>query len=60
MIVKYVDPPEGWRYGFPKSLPDDVENVEVWLIENGYPETVMQSYGDHFHVRHWQVDYDDF
>lgn len=33
-----VDPPSGWRYGFPKvwnrkTHPDMV----AWLIENGYP-----------------------
>lgn len=34
-----VDPPSGWRYGFPKvwnrkTHPD----MKAWLIENGYPE----------------------
>lgn len=33
-----VDPPSGWRYGFPKvwnrkTHPD----MTAWLIENGYP-----------------------
>lgn len=34
-----VDPPSGWRYGFPKvwnrkTHPD----MKAWLIENGYPQ----------------------
>lgn len=37
------DPPSGWRYGFPKEMPEDVydagdEAVAKWLAENGYPE----------------------
>lgn len=33
-----VDPPGGWRYGFPKlydPLPD--EDFKSWLIRRGYP-----------------------
>lgn len=36
--IKIVDPPSGWAYGFPKPLPDDVTDLEKWLIEQGYPE----------------------
>lgn len=36
--VTYIDPPAGWKYGFPKVLPADVIEVKAWLIENGYPE----------------------
>lgn len=33
-----VDPPQGWRYGFPKVW-DRSENPDCreWLIKNGYP-----------------------
>ena len=38
----YVDPPSGWKYGFPKSIPEDVEigerTFKQWLIDEGYPE----------------------
>jgi len=35
----YIDPPSGWKYGFPKVLPDPTpEDIRSWLIENGYPE----------------------
>lgn len=36
-----VDPPEGWKYGFPKPIPEDIiktrQSFEAWLIEQGYP-----------------------
>jgi len=32
-----VDPPSGWRYGFPKELKPGV-NYEDLLRESGYPE----------------------
>ena len=32
-----VDPPDGWRYGFPK-LWDGEENLIMFLIKNGYPD----------------------
>ena len=39
-MVKYqqvVDPPSGWRYGWPRILTND-ENYEEHLRKNGYPE----------------------
>jgi hypothetical protein len=39
--VTLCDPPSGWRYGFPKPLPDSVntkEEIKDWLIKEGYPE----------------------
>ena len=35
MVVKIIDPPGGWRYGFPKPL---VEPYEEQLRQSGYPE----------------------
>ena len=32
----WIDPDEGWRYGFPK-LWDGVGDIDVWLAEQGYP-----------------------
>lgn len=34
-----VDPPSGWRYGFPKVWNRKLHpDMAAWLIENGYPE----------------------
>ena len=39
-----IDPPSGWKYGFPKPLPEEFFtlgsdfNLEKWLVDEGYPE----------------------
>lgn len=35
----WVDPPSGWRYGFPKLWNDDYEPLEEFLVNNGYPQS---------------------
>ncbi len=41
-IIRMIDPPNGWAYGFPKAIPDDIPDLEGalldWMIEEGYPE----------------------
>ncbi len=55
-----IDPPGGWRYGFPKVIPDSqLCRIRHWLVENGYPESEMESYGQHFNYRMWSDDSDD-
>lgn len=49
-----IDPPSGWKYGFPKELPKGVENVTEWLIENGYPKSEIDKMGEHFYCSHWK------
>lgn len=35
----YVDPPEGWRWGFPKLYdPASDGNMREWMVKNGYPK----------------------
>ena len=48
-----IDPPSGWLYGFPKELPEGVENVLAWLVENGYPQKEIDKLGEHFYCSHW-------
>lgn len=48
-----IDPPCGWLYGFPKELPEGVENVLAWLVENGYPQKEIDRLGEHFYYGHW-------
>lgn len=37
----FVDPPSGWRYGFPKELKPG-ESYEELLRKSGYPEKDIQ------------------
>lgn len=45
-----IDPPEGWRYGFPKPVPADANaedflaDLPRWLVRNGYPEELVAMY----------------
>lgn len=52
-----VDPPEGWKYGFPKRMPEDIIGSDrkifcEWLIAQGYPidnvELALK------HSRYWE------
>lgn len=37
--VTFIDPPNGWKYGFPKILSiEDSLNIREFLLKHGYPE----------------------
>jgi hypothetical protein len=41
--VVFIDPPSGWRYGFPKPAPENIRNMtqeqlHEWFAANGYPQ----------------------
>ena len=59
MKVTMCDPPSGWMYGFPKPIPEDVEDVKGWLVENGYPQEEIDKCGEHFWLRYWETELDD-
>lgn len=52
---KMIDPPSGWKYGFPKEIPKGVsgDGIKKWLVDNGYPKSEIDSYGDYFMCRFW-------
>jgi hypothetical protein len=52
-MAKMIDPPSGWRFGFPKELPDNVKDVMKWLVENGYPQSEI----DLFKNKKGEVEY---
>lgn len=54
--MRYVDPPSGWKYGFPMAIPDDVTDITGWIIEQGYPRELVESYGEYFFLRFWESD----
>ena len=49
----WVDPPAGWKYGFPK-LWDGMGDMDEWIVAQGYPKKEMESYGKYFFVRQWE------
>jgi len=59
MTTRYIDPPEGWRYGFPKVLPNDwqdhYETLHAWMLANGYPEELLAG-TSHRYCRFWEEE----
>jgi calcineurin-like phosphoesterase family protein len=40
----YVDPPSGWRYGFPQLYdPSQDGPMTEWMIKRGYPESLARQ-----------------
>lgn len=52
-----IDPPSGWRYGFPKPIPEDVffdaAAFRAWLVEQGYPAQDIELAIEH--SRYWET-----
>jgi hypothetical protein len=53
-MARIIDPPSGWKYVFPKPIPDDVKDINKWLVEQGYPQEEIDSYGEYFYCRYWE------
>jgi hypothetical protein len=51
----WIDPPSGWKYGFPKVWEGN-GNMTEWLLSEGYPQQEIDSCGDYFFVRQWLVE----
>ena len=46
----WIDPPNGWRYGFPKVIPvqtkaNGEDAIKAWLLNNGYPQHEIDNGG---------------
>ena len=53
----WVDPPEGWKYGFPAIYdPEKDGQLSEWIVKKGYPVSLIQEYGDVWSVRCWPVE----
>ena len=38
-----IDPPEGWKYGFPREFnPMAGEPVSDWFVRMGYPQHMVE------------------
>ena len=55
-MTKWIDPPSGWKYGFPKPIPEDVGNFEDWLVSEGYPRAEIEKMGDYFFCSQWESE----
>lgn len=44
-LVKIVDPPSGWMYGFPRIMDHDPtkETVQEWFLRHGYPQKLIDK-----------------
>ena len=53
--MRYIDPPEGWKYGFPKVLPEEIQTEEIpdWMVSEGYPIQLIEEFGESFYWRSW-------
>jgi hypothetical protein len=55
--VTMIDPPSGWKYGFPKPIPDPrPEDMTEWFFENGYPRDKVKLLE---YCRMWIQEIDD-
>ena len=60
-LVTMVDPPSGWKFGFPKVVPDNFEVLnweqkKDWLVSEGYPRKLIDDLGNNFWSRYWQEE----
>jgi hypothetical protein len=54
-MATIIDPPSGWKYGFPKPIPEDRRYDSLtWLVEEGYPQELIDELGEHFFCRYWE------
>ena len=49
-VTIWIDPPSGWKYGFPKAIPvqtkaNGEDAVKAWLLANGYPQYEIDNGG---------------
>lgn len=53
-----IDPPSGWKYGFPKPVSQEVlgnqEKLTNWLMLQGYPEKEIPLAVKY--SRYWKVE----
>ena len=54
MTKEWVDPPEGYLYGFPKIWDKSKDpDWEKWLVKEGYPRHLVDEIP---YVRMWPVN----
>lgn len=60
--ILIIDPPGGWRYGFPKPAPTAIDTIysdfelNKWLVDNGYPQAEIDKFHGRVPYRYWEID----
>lgn len=56
--VLLVDVPDGWKYGFPKIVPERIkpEDLDAWIVDQGYPRNVRDDGCEELTYRFWYKD----
>jgi len=60
--VMMIDPPSGWKYGFPKALPEVFKTrgeQQAWLVAEGYPQKEIDACGSQFYCRYWEQEIEE-
>jgi len=57
MTKLWVDPPEGWKHGFPAIYdPETDGQMSEWIVNKGYPVQTIAEYGEQWHIRCWPAE----
>jgi hypothetical protein len=57
MSKLWVDPPEGWKYGFPAIYDSETDGqMSEWIVNKGYPVQTIKEYGEQWHIRCWPAE----
>ena len=60
MSKLWVDPPEGWKHGFPAIYDSETDGqMSEWIISKGYPVQTIKEYGEQWHIRCWSAEEPD-
>jgi hypothetical protein len=60
MTKLWVDPPEGWKFGFPAIYDSETDGqMSEWIISKGYPVQTIKEYGEQWHIRCWSAEEPD-
>jgi hypothetical protein len=57
MTKLWVDPPEGWKHGFPAIYDSETDGqMSEWIVNKGYPVQTIKEYGVQWHIRCWPAE----
>jgi|11_taG_2_1085331.scaffolds.fasta_scaffold03933_5 hypothetical protein len=68
--ILMCDPPSGWKYGFPRAVPEEGTihyggmdygvrkefDILEWIFSHGYPKSIYEECGGQFYCKYWTVE----